>query len=145
MLILKEGIVSRAKLLRSRTHFPLSASRLRLHAATRNRKTCRFDFRFSFHRHCPFARRPPQDERYAALSRAYLDCREKSQEGGSSDISDGSLIREGDTDRRVPRIAEMLRQGGYLEEAAGGPMPGSRAGRSRNCSLRCTGWWPIRY
>ena len=58
----------------------------------------------------------PQDEEYRALSRAYQRALEGSLQGGERQISSGDLIRVGDMDPRVPRIAAALAEGGYLSD-----------------------------
>ncbi len=60
----------------------------------------------------------PQDAGYRALSEAYVKYR-----GGAAErqerISGGGLIREGNSDRRVPRIVEALNANGYLDRQQG--------------------------
>ena len=59
----------------------------------------------------------PQDAEYAALSRAYLDARELAKASSDTTIEEGSLIRIGDSDPRVPGIARALVDGNYLERS----------------------------
>lgn len=61
----------------------------------------------------------PDTAEYRALGQAYLDYRRKAAEGKATEIESGELIREGDSDPRVPALAEMLRENGYLDEAEG--------------------------
>lgn len=61
----------------------------------------------------------PQDAAYDSLSQAYLRYREQAREGAGLQVEDGPLIREGDTDPRVPRIIELLRSADLLESASG--------------------------
>lgn len=56
----------------------------------------------------------PSDAEYRALSEAYLQYAKRAAEGEGSTIGSGDLIREGDTDPRVPQIAQVLRSNGYL-------------------------------
>ena len=60
----------------------------------------------------------PQDEAYAALSDAYLRYREQGQKSANLHIGDGPLIREGESDPRVPRLAELLRHADYLQPSS---------------------------
>ncbi len=60
----------------------------------------------------------PGDPEYQALSEAYLRYREQAASEQKSDIQSGDLIREGDSDPRVPRIVEALRANGYLQAGA---------------------------
>ncbi len=60
----------------------------------------------------------PQDEAYAALSDAYLSFREREQDSANLHIQDGPLIREGESDQRVPRLAELLRHADYLQHSS---------------------------
>lgn len=55
----------------------------------------------------------PQDDEYMRLSRAYLDLRTQPQDDGSPALG-GKLLKVGDSDPRVPAIAEQLAAGGYL-------------------------------
>lgn len=59
----------------------------------------------------------PQDAEYRALSEAYLQQRRQAAQEQAQGISDGDLIKLGDSDPRVPRLAEALRSNGYLERA----------------------------
>lgn len=54
----------------------------------------------------------PQDEDYARLSQAYLDLR--ARQSGGERIGGGSLLKVGDTDRRIVAIVEQLTAGEYL-------------------------------
>lgn len=56
----------------------------------------------------------PTDQTYRELSRAYLRYARQAASGAGGEIEGGELIREGDTDPRVPQIAEALRANGYL-------------------------------
>lgn len=59
----------------------------------------------------------PQDAEYRALSEAYLRYSQASQ-GERRTITGGEAIRAGDSDPRVPPLAEALRSNGYLQGAA---------------------------
>lgn len=62
----------------------------------------------------------PDTAEYRALSDAYIDNARKAASRGDSTIGEGGLIRPGETDPRVPQIAERLRANGYLEQSSGG-------------------------
>lgn len=57
----------------------------------------------------------PSDAQYRALSEAYLRYAREAAEGAGNSIESGDLIHEGDSDPRVPQIAEVLRTNGYLQ------------------------------
>lgn len=57
----------------------------------------------------------PQDREYRAIASAYQKWREPSAQQASISLSDGSLIRRGDRDPRVPEIARALELHGYLD------------------------------
>lgn len=58
---------------------------------------------------------PPQTDEYRALSREFLNYARQAQSGESSEIQSGDLIKEGDSDQRVPRLVEALASNGYLD------------------------------
>jgi L,D-transpeptidase YcbB len=58
----------------------------------------------------------PDSAEYRALSRAYLRYAGEAASGDRGRIEEGEAIREGDSDPRVPRIAEVLRANGHLGE-----------------------------
>ena len=60
----------------------------------------------------------PADDEYRALSKAYLEYADRAARGESKSIESGELIRESDTDPRVPQITEVLRSNGYLDSGA---------------------------
>lgn len=61
----------------------------------------------------------PQDEEYRRLSEAFLAAsRQSAASGGGGAIPDGSAIRPGGSDARLPAIAGALRAQGYLQPAA---------------------------
>lgn len=67
-----------------------------------------------------FASLAPQDEEYARLSKAYRSAEQKAQSGsGEPKIADGGLIHVGDSDARVPDIAQRLSAEGYLTSIDG--------------------------
>lgn len=61
----------------------------------------------------------PSDAEYRALSEAYLEYAQQAAEGTGQTIESGDLIREGDSDPRVPQIVELLRSNGYLNPDEG--------------------------
>lgn len=65
----------------------------------------------------------PSDTEYRALSRAYLRYAKRAAGSEGSTIGSGELIREGDSDPRVPQIAQVLRSNGYLAEGEGRRQP----------------------
>ena len=68
----------------------------------------------------------PSDPAYQALSDAYLHySRQAGREQGRT-IESGDMIREGDTDPRVPKILQALRENGYLPQTAGSGSPADR-------------------
>lgn len=60
----------------------------------------------------------PQDAEYRALSDAYLRVRRRIDAGESVRIPAGDLIQPGDSDPRIPSVAQALRDEGYLPAAA---------------------------
>ena len=62
----------------------------------------------------------PDTEEYRALSEAYLDNARKAASRQDRTIGEGGLIRPGESDPRVPEIAENLRANGYLDDASQG-------------------------
>src|SRR5690606_10067810 len=60
----------------------------------------------------------PNDAEYRALSETYLRLRREAGDAERTAIPGGDLIRQGDSDPRVPQIAAELRRQGYLGEAA---------------------------
>jgi L,D-transpeptidase YcbB len=60
----------------------------------------------------------PNDPEYRALSEAYLQYRQRANQEQGRAIEGGGAIRQGDSDPRVPLIAEALRTNGYLPPAA---------------------------
>lgn len=60
----------------------------------------------------------PDDAEYRALSETYLRLRREAGDAERTAIPGGDLIRQGDSDPRVPQIAAELRRQGYLGEAA---------------------------
>ena len=56
----------------------------------------------------------PQDAAYRTLSEAYLRLRSEAESEPRDPIEDGALIRAGEQDPRVPRIAQRLAEFGYL-------------------------------
>jgi len=72
----------------------------------------------------------PSDPEYKALSDAYLSYRRQAQGApATTPIESGGKIEQGDSDKRVPRIAQSLRANGYLEaeRPAQPPAPGQKA------------------
>lgn len=67
-----------------------------------------------------FATLAPDSARYRALSDAYRRERGGMDKGGSRDIPSGDLIRPGDSDPRVPRVAAALRARGLFRGEASG-------------------------
>ncbi|MFN3389504.1 MAG: murein L,D-transpeptidase [Allosphingosinicella sp.] len=59
----------------------------------------------------------PATAEYRALGEAYLDYRRRAAGEAAATIESGDLIREGDSDPRVPAIAAALRDNGYLGSA----------------------------
>jgi L,D-transpeptidase YcbB len=57
----------------------------------------------------------PQGAAYRAISEAYRNWSKAAAEGSSVSISEGGLIRAGDSDPRVPQIAAALARTGYLD------------------------------
>jgi murein L,D-transpeptidase YcbB/YkuD len=76
----------------------------------------------------------PADAEYRALSEAFLHFARRAGEGTDEMIENGELIREGDTDPRVPRIVEVLRTNGYLRGSAQ-----QQPGIEQNAEHRYTG------
>ena len=68
----------------------------------------------------------PSDAEYRALSEAYLRNAREAAQGTDRTIDSGDLIREGDSDPRVPQIAEVLRSNGYLNGSEGGRQTGTQ-------------------
>jgi murein L,D-transpeptidase YcbB/YkuD len=66
----------------------------------------------------------PQDAAYRTLSEAYLRLRNEAEAEPSDPIEAGALIRAGEQDPRVPRIAQRLAELGYLDSAS--PNAGER-------------------
>lgn len=67
----------------------------------------------------------PDDAEYARLSKAYLDLREQAPESAAPKIG-GGVLSVGDSDPRVPAIAEQLTAGEYLprdQQAPGAVSP----------------------
>ena len=62
-----------------------------------------------------FAGLAPQDSRYRTLSAAYLDAVRAAGGDRQDAIESGGLIREGDSDPRVARIAARLQERGVLD------------------------------
>lgn len=64
----------------------------------------------------------PADAEYRALSDAYMRYKQQAGQEQSAAIAPGEGIEQGDSDPRVPQIAEALRRNGYLpqEQPAGG-------------------------
>ncbi len=60
----------------------------------------------------------PQDAEYRALSEAYMGYRNRAAREGPRAIQAGDAIEPGDSDPRVPMVAEALRENGYLPAAA---------------------------
>lgn len=59
---------------------------------------------------------PPRSREYQALSREFLRYLRQAQQGNSAEIeANGELIKEGETDPRVPRLVEALASNGYLD------------------------------
>jgi murein L,D-transpeptidase YcbB/YkuD len=68
----------------------------------------------------------PADPEYRALSDAYLAYRRQAQGAPkTSPIEPGGKIEQGDSDKRVPRIAQSLRANGYLAAEAPARQPES--------------------
>lgn len=63
----------------------------------------------------------PSNDEYRALSEEYVEKARQAARRDSQSIESGDLIGEGDTDPRVPQIAEVLRNNGYLND--GGDQP----------------------
>ena len=63
----------------------------------------------------------PQDPEYRMLAQAYVAARQAAAERRGEPIPDGSAIRPGGSDPRIPAIADALRGQGYLEGAAEPP------------------------
>src|SRR5690606_13094194 len=59
----------------------------------------------------------PDDAEYRALSETYLRLRREADGAERTAIPGGELIREGDSDPRVPQIAAALRREGFLGKA----------------------------
>lgn len=57
----------------------------------------------------------PADAEYRALSDAYLRYRQQAGQEQNQPIQPGDGIEQGDSDPRVPQIAEALRRNGYLQ------------------------------
>jgi murein L,D-transpeptidase YcbB/YkuD len=68
----------------------------------------------------------PDSEEYRALSEAYVENARAAAGREDSRIGEGELIRPGETDPRVPQIAERLRANGYLEPAPDGDASANR-------------------
>ena len=58
----------------------------------------------------------PQDGEYRALSEAYLRYKQQAGQEQNAPIPAGEGIEQGDSDPRVPQIAEALRRNGYLAQ-----------------------------
>ena len=56
----------------------------------------------------------PQGAGYRALSEAYVDYRQRGAREQGRSIGSGAILRQGDSDPRVPRIVQALRTDGYL-------------------------------
>jgi murein L,D-transpeptidase YcbB/YkuD len=72
----------------------------------------------------------PSDPEYKALSDAYLSYRRQAQGAPATTVIEpGGKIEQGDSDKRVPRIAQSLRANGYLaaEQPAQQPASGQQA------------------
>lgn len=63
----------------------------------------------------------PVDAEYRALSDAYQRLRAEAEADDAAPIPGGELIREGETDPRVPQIAAALRRHGFLQRSADRP------------------------
>ncbi|MEI7933009.1 MAG: L,D-transpeptidase family protein, partial [Alphaproteobacteria bacterium] len=57
---------------------------------------------------------PPQDEEYVALSNAYINLLEQAKTPQPYAIAAGTAIKPGQSDPRIPKIAQALVTGGYL-------------------------------
>ena len=68
----------------------------------------------------------PSDPEYRALSEAYLRYSEAASREQSQAVADGDSIHAGESDPRIPAIAEALRSHGYLPPAPP-PPPGGGA------------------
>ena len=58
----------------------------------------------------------PNDAEYRALSEAFVEQARRAAGGDDRSIESGDTIHEGDSDPRVPQIAQVLRENGYLSE-----------------------------
>jgi murein L,D-transpeptidase YcbB/YkuD len=56
----------------------------------------------------------PRGAGYRALSEAYVDYRRRAAREQGRSVASGAILREGDSDPRVPRIVQALRADGYL-------------------------------
>ena len=65
----------------------------------------------------------PDSAEYRALGDAYLAYRDEAAGRNATKIAGGDLIREGDSDARVPALAETLRDNGYLPSPPAGQGP----------------------
>ncbi len=72
----------------------------------------------------------PSTPEYRALSSAYLRLAERAAGSDGRTIGSGELIREGDSDPRVPQIAQVLRSNGYLARAEGPRQPTTQQGQT---------------
>ena len=68
----------------------------------------------------------PSDAGYKALSEAYLKYSREAAREQARSIGSGEAIRRGDSDPRVPKIVQALRENGYLPEAASNHAVGER-------------------
>ncbi len=73
----------------------------------------------------------PQDREYKALSDAYLRMQQVADSERNITVPGGDLIRQGDTDSRLPQIARVLARDGYLNRAGYSAQDGSGAYDSR--------------
>ena len=76
-----------------------------------------------------FATLPPSDEEYKALQEAYLTYSKRAGQEERAAIDAGGKIEVGDSDPRVPQIAEGLRSNGYLQP---GPQPAEGQEQSKS-------------